>query len=77
MLPKPEYGVFGKKKKQNIILLKQCEKLLKNMGFSNKIRNNLKSTLLTFFDVTPICVHCFCVHDLVSFNSIRHASPGT
>jgi hypothetical protein len=27
--------------------------------------------------VTPICVHCFCVHDLVSFNSIRHASSGT
>jgi hypothetical protein len=49
MLPKPEYGVFEKKKKKDIILLKQCEKMLKNMGFSNKIRNTLKSTLLTFF----------------------------
>ncbi len=49
MLPKPEYGVFEKKEKENIILLKQCEKMLKNMGFSNNIRNNLKSTLLTFF----------------------------
>jgi len=52
ILPKPEYGVFEKKKqkktKKNIILLKQCEKMLKNMGFSNKMRNNLKSTLLTF-----------------------------
>jgi hypothetical protein len=42
MLPKPEYGVFEKKEKENIILLKQCEKMLKNMGFSNNIRNNLK-----------------------------------
>jgi hypothetical protein len=52
ILPKPEYGVFEKTKKKKTKKhhsLKQCEKMLKNMGFSNKTRNNLKSTLLTFF----------------------------